>query len=94
MKTDSLEVEHEKTATNPSRYANPAEAFERQELSEHIQQALLRLSEELREAVILRDLEELSYEEIALILGAPLGTVKSRINRGRVELAKVLRRRI
>jgi RNA polymerase sigma factor (sigma-70 family) len=94
MKTDSLEVEHETIAVNPSRYANPAQELERQEQSERIHNALLRLSEDLREAVILRDLEELSYEEIAVILEAPLGTVKSRINRGRVELAKVLRRQL
>jgi RNA polymerase sigma-70 factor (ECF subfamily) len=42
--------------------------------------------------VILRDLEELEYREIAQILNVPEGTVKSRLNRGRSELAKVLRR--
>jgi RNA polymerase sigma-70 factor (ECF subfamily) len=50
------------------------------------------LSPELRETVILRDLEELEYREIAQILNVPEGTVKSRLNRGRAELAKVLRR--
>jgi RNA polymerase sigma factor (sigma-70 family) len=93
-KTDSLEVEHERVATNPSRYASPSEVLERQETSDRIHHALLRLSEDLREAVVLRDLEELSYEEIAVIVDAPLGTVKSRINRGRIELAKALRREI
>jgi RNA polymerase sigma-70 factor (ECF subfamily) len=46
----------------------------------------------LRECVILRDIEELAYQEIVDILDIPLGTVKSRINRGRIELAKTLRR--
>jgi RNA polymerase sigma-70 factor (ECF subfamily) len=46
----------------------------------------------LRETVILRDLEELEYREIAKILNVPEGTVKSRLNRGRAELAKALRR--
>jgi RNA polymerase sigma-70 factor (ECF subfamily) len=54
--------------------------------------ALQKLSPELREAVILRDLEELEYREIANVLSVPEGTVKSRLNRGRAELAKVLKR--
>jgi RNA polymerase sigma-70 factor (ECF subfamily) len=46
----------------------------------------------LRTAVILRDLQELSYQEIAEKLDLPEGTVKSRINRGRLELARQLKR--
>ena len=88
--TDSLEVEYEKAEENPARYANPAQALEQLELSERVHQALLRISEDLREAVILRDLEEFAYEEIADMLKLPLGTVKSRINRGRAELARIL----
>ncbi|MFN8939067.1 MAG: RNA polymerase sigma factor [Acidobacteriota bacterium] len=63
------------------------------EASEHLQAALRELSPELREAVILRDLEEMEYREIAQTLGVPEGTVKSRLNRGRAELGRVLRRR-
>jgi RNA polymerase sigma-70 factor, ECF subfamily len=62
------------------------------EASELLQKALEKLSPELRETVILRDLEELEYREIAQVLGVPEGTVKSRLNRGRAELARVLRR--
>jgi RNA polymerase sigma-70 factor (ECF subfamily) len=62
------------------------------EASEMLQQALQKLSPELRETVILRDLEEMEYKEIADVLGVPEGTVKSRLNRGRAELARVLRR--
>ena len=62
------------------------------EASEVLQAALQRLSPELRETVILRDLEELEYREIAEVLNVPEGTVKSRLNRGRAELARVLRR--
>jgi RNA polymerase sigma-70 factor (ECF subfamily) len=62
------------------------------EASELLQVALQKLSPELRETVILRDLEELEYREIAQILNVPEGTVKSRLNRGRSELAKALRR--
>jgi RNA polymerase sigma-70 factor (ECF subfamily) len=62
------------------------------EAGELLQAALQKLSPELREAVILRDLQELEYREIASVLNVPEGTVKSRLNRGRAELAKVLRR--
>ena len=88
--TDSLEVEYEKAEENPARYRSPAEALEQLELSERVHRALLKVSEDLREAVILRDLEEFTYEEIADMLKLPLGTVKSRINRGRAELARLL----
>jgi RNA polymerase sigma-70 factor, ECF subfamily len=44
----------------------------------------------LREAVILRDLQQLEYIEIQRVLSVPEGTVKSRINRGRIELARIL----
>ena len=58
------------------------------EASELLQAALQKLSPELRETVILRDLEELEYREIAQVLNVPEGTVKSRLNRGRAELAR------
>jgi RNA polymerase sigma-70 factor (ECF subfamily) len=61
------------------------------EASELLQAALQKLSPELRETVILRDLEELEYREIAEILHVPEGTVKSRLNRGRAELSRVIR---
>jgi RNA polymerase sigma-70 factor (ECF subfamily) len=61
------------------------------EASETLQGALKKLSPELRETVILRDLEELEYREIAQVLNVPEGTVKSRLNRGRAELARILR---
>ncbi|HXW61836.1 MAG TPA: RNA polymerase sigma factor [Candidatus Acidoferrales bacterium] len=60
------------------------------ELSARVQQGLAKLSPELREAVILRDLQGLDYAEIRAVLQVPEGTVKSRINRGRIELARIL----
>lgn len=62
------------------------------ELRAQIQEALKQVSPELREAVILRDLEDMDYKDIAEVLGVPQGTVKSRISRGRSELAKLLKR--
>ena len=62
------------------------------ELRAQIQMALKQVSPELREAVILRDLEDMDYKDIAEVLGVPQGTVKSRISRGRAELARLLKR--
>src|SRR5207302_10890384 len=61
------------------------------EAGETVHHALQKLSPELREAVILRDLQDMDYREIAAVLRFPEGTVKSRINRGRAELARLLR---
>ena len=56
-----------------------------------IQDALLKVSDAYRDVVILRDIQNLSYEEIAEIKGLAVGTVKSRINRGRAQLQKMLK---
>jgi RNA polymerase sigma-70 factor (ECF subfamily) len=66
--------------------------IERRELCAQVQEAIDKLPEDLRTCVILRDIEELSYQEIVDVLKIPEGTVKSRINRGRIELAKIMRR--
>jgi RNA polymerase sigma-70 factor (ECF subfamily) len=70
----------------------PHAVAEHQDLRAMLRQALETLPATLRTAVVLRDLQELSYQEIAERLGLPEGTVKSRINRGRIELAHQLRR--
>ena len=56
-----------------------------------VQHALTKIPEEFREVVVLRDIQQLSYEEIAEITGLPMGTVKSRINRGRAKLQHLLK---
>ncbi len=71
---------------------SPQREMERRELGEQVQAAIDKLPPDLRTCVILRDIEELSYQEIVDLLQIPEGTVKSRINRGRIELAKILRR--
>ena len=70
----------------------PDQALAGREASEILQTTLQKLSPDLREAVILRDLQEMEYREIAEVLSIPEGTVKSRINRGRAELARLLRK--
>ncbi len=73
--------------------ALPADAsVQSRETRETVHRALQKLSPELREAVILRDLQDMDYREIATVLKVPEGTVKSRINRGRAELARLLQR--
>ena len=62
------------------------------QLQHMVQSALAKVSPELREAVILRDLQDMDYKEIAEVLAIPQGTVKSRISRGRAELARLLER--
>jgi RNA polymerase sigma-70 factor (ECF subfamily) len=76
------------TARGPSQHDLTAQ----KELARMVQDALAQVSVELREAVILRDLQDMDYKEIAQVLGIPEGTVKSRISRGRAELARLLER--
>jgi RNA polymerase sigma-70 factor (ECF subfamily) len=69
---------------------DPRDAFAQQELSRELQQALISLEEEYRTAVVLYDVLGCSYAEIAELSGVPEGTVKSRIFRGRAQLAEIL----
>ena len=75
-----------------SRERTPYALAEHRDLRAQLKQALETLPSTLRTAVVLRDLQELSYQEIADQLQLPEGTVKSRINRGRLELARQLKR--
>jgi len=86
--TDELRPVDRLVSSSPS----PHESAAQKELSKMVQNALARVSVELREAVILRDLQDMDYKEIAQVLGIPEGTVKSRISRGRAELARLLER--
>jgi RNA polymerase sigma-70 factor (ECF subfamily) len=76
----------------PSREASALTALEQKDRVAMVRAALDRLTPALRTAIILRDLQELSYQEIAERLALPEGTVKSRINRGRAELARQVTR--
>jgi RNA polymerase sigma-70 factor (ECF subfamily) len=70
----------------------PMATLEQQDRVILLRDALAALPETLRKAVLMRDIQELTYQEIADQLGLPEGTVKSRINRGRTELARQIRR--
>jgi RNA polymerase sigma-70 factor (ECF subfamily) len=88
--TDSIDDAEGQLEVMPSSARKPDSLAQASELSAQLQKGLARLSPELREAVILRDLQGLDYGEIRAVLGIPEGTVKSRINRGRIELARIL----
>ena len=90
--TDSLDDAMPVVENKESTGRRPDEQLLLRELSAQVQGALTKLSPELREAVILRDLQDMDYKEIAEVLGIPQGTVKSRISRGRAELARLLER--
>ncbi len=88
--TDSLDDVMPKLEEKEIAGGRPDRAALAGELSDQVQRALAKISPDLREAVILRDLQGLEYREIQEALQVPEGTVKSRINRGRIELARLL----
>lgn len=97
--TDSLDAtpsEHEDAMPLSEKIEDKAPSadtgVQSRETKELVHSALQKLSPELREAVILRDLQDMDYKDIATVLKVPEGTVKSRINRGRAELARLLQR--
>lgn len=86
--SDSISLSDQLQDSGPS----PDQRLQTKETQAMVQRALQKLSPELREAVILRDIQDMDYRDIALALKVPEGTVKSRINRGRTELARLLSR--
>src|SRR5580692_2372288 len=79
--TDSIEEQLPRVEQGFVSVSRPDSALAGREASEMLQSALARLSPELRETIILRDLQEMEYREIAQVLAIPEGTVKSRLNR-------------
>jgi RNA polymerase sigma-70 factor (ECF subfamily) len=90
--TDSLEPQLPVLQEQLAGSSRPDGLVAGREARERLHAGLQKLSPELRETLILRDLEELEYREIAEILRIPEGTVKSRLNRARTELARILQR--
>ena len=80
------------TEDQPSDERSPHQLYESEEISESVQLALQKLPEKLRAAIVLREIEELSYEEIAKALHTSVGTVKSRISRAREQLRHLLKK--
>lgn len=78
----------------PSGQPSPERLYESKETGQLVQAALRRLPEKLRAAIVLKEVEGLSYEEIGDALGTSLGTVKSRISRARDELRKLLQKKL
>ncbi len=75
---------------DPSEYVKPGVALERSEDERQLQEAMNRLSHEHREVLVLKDIEGMRYEDIAEILGVPIGTIRSRLHRARLELRDLL----
>jgi RNA polymerase sigma-70 factor (ECF subfamily) len=92
--TDSIEEQLPRVEEGFVSISRPDAALAGREASELLQAGLAKLSPDLRETIILRDLQELEYREIAQVLGIPEGTVKSRLNRGRAELARLLKKHV
>lgn len=77
--------------TPPSRELDPGERSHQQEFLARVRECVQQLPDEFRQAVVLRDMEGLAYEEVSDVLGVPPGTVRSRIHRGRLLLQQMLR---
>ena len=79
-----------KAIVDPS--GNPETIYEKKMIQQFIQRALLKLREDQRELIVLRDLQGFSYEEMGELLGLPGGTIKSKLHRARMDLKEVLER--
>jgi len=95
FKTDSLndpieteDGEMERQVCDPS--DNPETLFEKKMVQQFVQRGLLKLKEDQREMIVLRDLRGFSYEEIGRLLSLPEGTIKSRLHRARMDLKGIL----
>ncbi len=97
FKTDSLnnpieteDGEMERQVYDPS--SNPETLFEKKMIRQFVQRGLLKLNEDQREIIVLRDLQGYSYEEIGRLFSLPEGTIKSRLHRARMDLKGILER--
>jgi RNA polymerase sigma-70 factor (ECF subfamily) len=75
---------------DPSEYIKPGTALQRSEEETQLHEALARLSHEHREVLLMKDIDGMKYEEIAELLGVPIGTIRSRLHRARLELRDLL----
>ena len=84
----SVPIENTEPASDP--HPGPAESMEKKEIRQRVQQALNRLDPEDAAVILLRDLQDVPYEEVARVLEIPVGTVKSRLHRARQALKSEL----
>ncbi|HHW40836.1 MAG TPA: sigma-70 family RNA polymerase sigma factor [Syntrophomonadaceae bacterium] len=89
VQTGEGEITRTVAAVDPA--GDPVEALEGKELQEKVQKALLSLPEEFRTVLVLREIEDYSYDDIAEVMQCSLGTVKSRLNRARQALKEKIR---
>jgi RNA polymerase sigma-70 factor (ECF subfamily) len=99
FKTDSLndpieteDGEMERPVYDPS--GNPETLFEKKMIRQFVQRGLLKLKEDQREIIVLRDLQGYSYEEIGRLFSLPEGTIKSRLHRARMDLKGILEKSV
>jgi RNA polymerase sigma-70 factor (ECF subfamily) len=90
--TRSIDQAREEFAHEPvDRGVGPSEPLERQERAEQVRRAMDALGEEHRAILILREMDDCSYEQIAAILELPIGTIRSRLHRARMQLRDALK---
>lgn len=82
--------DHQREPIDSSEYVKPGAALERTEEETLLRAALARLSGEHREVLVMKDIDGLKYEEIAEVMGVPIGTIRSRLHRARLELRELL----
>ncbi len=93
--TVSIDAAREQTGSEPTDLHpdnSPSFSIERTERQTLVQLALSKLSPEYRQVLVLKEMEDMKYEEIAAMVKIPVGTVRSRIHRGRAELKEILER--
>lgn len=91
LSISDYDPENEKDYDIPAEVQSPEDYVNAGIENYYIQKAIDSLEESFKQVIILRDIEDMDYEEIAQVTGLPLGTVKSRINRGREKLKKILK---
>ncbi len=82
--------EHSLEPDDPSEYTRPGALLERTEDEAQLHAAMERLSDEHRNVLLMKDIEGMKYEEIAEVLGVPIGTIRSRLHRARLDLRNLL----
>ena len=93
--TVSIDAAREQTGSEPTDLhadTSPSFSIERTERQTLVQLALSKLSPEYRQVLVMKEMEDMKYEEIAAMVKIPVGTVRSRIHRGRAELKEILER--